>query len=274
MNRLLILLSVVIVLITSCKKHSVKVKDDYVPKFTSSQLQYRLESSYAIGAIDSLIVFLKNWNTLVPASSDEYINQNDTIRNIYALFSDLYKPYSFGSLGTKTPYKIGNEYVLIPCEIEYNVVSIDTFKILSKDYSLYEDYKSYLLQSFRPVTIVEPKKQLFLTKEYKEALNFFLGTKHSEVGEVDIMNPAQPKDESFNKFKFVRPYLPILEGHWGGYWYLETFPIVYRIIFDTNFKNALVDFRDGYRTIIQYKITKIKDKWIDGSNQTFMIRQE
>ena len=267
MKRLLIFILIILVAQSSCNSnHSKSIKDDYAPKFTSNQLQSRLKNAFISNSKDSLIEFIKEWNSLIPPSNKEYINQNDTIKNIYSLFSDLYKPYNFGSVGTETPYKIEDEYVLIPCEIAYNVVSIDTFKILSKNYNLYEDYRSHLLSNFRPTTIVNPKKQLFLTKEYKDALNSFLGTKHSEVGEGDIMSPSQPKEESFFKFKFVRQYLPILEGHWGGYWYLETFPIVYRIIFDENFENAFVDFRDGYRTIMQYKVTKHKDKWIDNSN--------
>ena len=40
---------------------------------------------------DSLINFLKEWNSLIPTSSMEYVNQNETIKNIYSLFFDLYK---------------------------------------------------------------------------------------------------------------------------------------------------------------------------------------
>ena len=254
--------------------HWGTVKDYYVPKFSAIELQSKLEKSFEVNSKDSLINFLKEWNSLIPTSSMEYVNQNETIKNIYSLFFDLYKPYCFGNLTTETPYELKDEYVLIPCEIDYNVVSVATFKKMSQDYGLYENYKSNLLENFRPKTIINPRKQLFLTKEYKTALNSFLGTKHSEVGEGDIMNPAQPKEESFNKFIFIRTFLPVLEGHWGGYWYLETFPIVKRIIFDENFENAYVDFRDGYRTIMQYPVGKHKDKWIDSSNGRYMINQE
>jgi hypothetical protein len=255
-------------------KHSKPIKDDYTPKFSSKQLQLKLETAFTLNSQDSLIEFLKEWNSLIPSSNKDYINQNETISNIYSLFSELYQPYRFGSERTETPYEINDEYVLIPGDLEYNVVSVDTFKILAKNYDLYDNYKIHILSNFRPTTIVNPKKQLFLTKEYKDALNSFLGTKHSSVGEGDIMNPAQPKGESLFKFEFIRQYLPILEGHWGGYWYLETFPIVYRIIFDEKFENAFVDFRDGYRTIMQYKVTKHKDKWIDGLYQEYRIWQE
>jgi hypothetical protein len=275
MKRLLFFGLIILIVNYSCSLiHNKPIKDDYVPKFSASQLQSKLDEAFISKSKDGLIEFLKDWNHLIPASNINYIKQNDTILNIYSIFSDLYRPYSFGNSGTETPYKIADEYILIPGEIEYNVVSVDSFKILTQNYNLYKDYKSHLLTNFRPTTTIDPKKRLFLTKEYKEALNSFLGTLHSEVGQGDIMNPAQPKGESIHKFKFVRQYLPILEGHWGGYWYLETFPIVYRIILDEDFMNALVDFRDGYRTIMQYKVVKRKDKWIDDSKQTYMIRGE
>ena len=275
MKRLILFSLIMICVSNSCVlKYSKPIKDTYKPTSSAFQLQSRLEKAFTSNSKDSLVDFLKEWNSIIPKSSKDYINQNDTIKNIYSLFLDLYKPYSFGNLNTETPYEIKDEYVLIPNQIEYNVVPEDTFKILSKNFSLYEDYKSKLLTNFRPTTCVNPKKQLFLTKEYKEAFKSFLGTKHSEVGEGDIMNPSQPKGESFTKFIFVRQYLPIMEGHWGGYWYFETFPIVYRIIFDENFNNALVDFRDGYRTVMQYKVTKQKDKWIDSSHNDYMNCRE
>jgi len=275
MRRLLIFSLIVLVIINSCfLKHTRPIQDTYVPKYSAIQLQSKLEQAFSLNSKDSLVRFLEEWNSLIPASNIDYINQNDTIENIYSLYCNLYRPYNFGNSGTETPFKITEEYILIPSQIKYNVVSIDSFKILTKDYSLYEDFKSKLLTNFRPTTSIDPRKQLYLTNEYKDALKSFLGKSHSEVGEGYIMNPAQPKDESLYKFRFVRQYLPILEGHWGGYWYLETFPIVYRIIFDENFENAFVDFRDGYRTIMQYKVTKHKAIWIDNSNNQYMIRQE
>ncbi len=118
-------------------------------------------------------------------------------------------------------------------------------------------------------------KYLYLTNEYKQAITDFLGTEQKELGEGDIMNTAYPKNETENRYNFLCPILPIVYGHWGGYWHIETFPIIDKIVFDNTFEHALVDFRSSVgETVIQYKISKKSGRWKSDKNALIMIQQE
>jgi hypothetical protein len=89
------------------------------------------------------------------------------------------------------------------------------------------------------------------------------------------MNTSYPKGETSKKFEFIRKYLYILPGHWGGYWHIETFPIVKKIIINDNFDQAIVDFRFGIgQTAIQYKLYKKRGKWSDNGNERVRFWQE
>ena len=120
----------------------------------------------------------------------------------------------------------------------------------------YEFYKpAKTLLNFRPLLPFKNKGYLFLTNEYKQAINNFLGL-GSFQGDITR------NDTIFERYKFLTPSLPIVYGSWGGYWHIETFPIIDRIIFDANFEKAAVDFRYSYEnTLLQYRLTNIKGHW-------------
>lgn len=131
------------------------------------------------------------------------------------------------------------------------------------------------LLNFRPKIHSDSVKYLYLTKEYKKTLNDFLGTLHYDVGTGDIMNTAFPKDETYNRYRFICPTLPIVQGHWGGYWHLETFPIIYSIRFNENFQQAIVSFRSSIgETVGNYIINKKNGHWISDKNDILNIGQE
>ena len=265
-----------IILCFSCKHREYKIiPDNYIPQYSSEQLKERIGEYYKSDFTDSLMNFLLEWNTQVPSSTKEYIDQNDTLKNIFLVFADLYKPFKFGDYNAIKYFEDKNKYVVIQNEINYAVISTSEYQCLvfkSSDVypndTAYEFYrKTKKLLYFRPQLNFARAKCLYLTNEYKRAINDFLGL-GSFNGDIIKNSPI------FSRYKFLCPTLPIVYGHWGGYWHIETFPIIDRIIFDKNFKHASVDFRYSLEeTVLQYRITKKAGHW-RADNKWLKIRLE
>ena len=105
---------------------------------------------------------------------------------------------------------------------------------------------------FRPQVSFPGKKIVYLTYDYVQLLNKFLGNTHVELGENDIMQPAYAKDESRQRMLFLTKAAKIYYGHWGGYWQYETYPEATSIIFDTRMQRAVVNFRFIYEGGVVY----------------------
>lgn len=67
------------------------------------------------------------------------------------------------------------------------------------------------------------------------------------IWENGIMTPSIPEEDIEKRYSFIRPYIPILHGHWGNYWHLATHPEIGRIFADINNSTAKVFFRVGYQ---------------------------
>lgn len=108
-------------LIMSCGAKDVS--DNYIPKYSSIQLLEKLERYYKSNSNDSLYFFLSEWNEFIPSSTDDYIRQNDTIKNLYLVFNDLYRPFKFGNYDVENYFSNKNKYIVIQGDIEYSVYS-------------------------------------------------------------------------------------------------------------------------------------------------------
>ncbi len=265
-----------IALCAACKHREHKVvQDHYSPGYSSQQLQETLSLYYKQDSKDSVNNFLIKWHQEIMCSSKDFVNQNDTLENIFLVFTDLYKPFRFGDYNTDNYFEGKNNYIVIQNEIKYDVVSDGLYQRLiynsSEGYpndTAYEFYKpAHKLLNFRPQLSFDSVKCLYLTAEYKQAINDFLGL---GTFKGDILN----NDTILNRYNFLSPALPIFYGHWGGYWHIETFPIIERIIFDSDFEHAAVDFRYGLEeTMLQYRITKIQGHW-QPDNKWLKVRLE
>lgn len=115
------------------------------------------------------------------------------------------------------------------------------------------------------------QKVVYLTKDYLQLLNNFLGNSHSELGKGSIMNPAYSKGESKKRKDFLDKLVTIFYGHWGGYWQLYTYPVAYSITFDRSMKYAKVDYQivyEGGEAVLEkkdnhWKIIRGKRTWIE-----------
>jgi hypothetical protein len=100
--------------------------------------------------------------------------------------------------------------------------------------SLFDTYIEDLasINDFRPQLNLTKNQVLYLLPKYEKALNCFLGT--------------EANDDNWERYKFIRPQIPILIGHWGWYWHIATHPEVSSIYLDTDKTTAKVKYRLGY----------------------------
>ncbi len=194
---------------------------------------------------DSFGQIFIDWNRRVKPNVDDFINQNDTINAVFNVYKEFYKPLDLLKLGD---WEWGNDlnakckYVVIQNKIFYTVLLSDNFDDFDREKS-----KKDSIENFRPPINMDKNRVLYLTKDYADAINGFLGTESTKISEGNIMSPSQLKEEGERRYEILRPYIPILHGHWGGYWHLATHPRISIIIFNKTLTRAKIDFRVGYQ---------------------------
>ena len=61
------------------------------------------------------------------------------------------------------------------------------------------------------------------------------------------MNPSRARGQSEKRLEFMNKKLNIIHGHWGGYWHIETHPMVFSINFNKKRNLAKVNYRLVYQ---------------------------
>jgi hypothetical protein len=270
---------IIFILLLSCKNKVIN--NTYVPTYSSKQIKDRINKYYNLDLKDSLIAFIDEWNKNIVPVSENYANQNDTIKNIYTLFADLYRPLKFGDIKISNYFKNKIKYIVIQNVINYDVVCWEEFNYLRKMANTEPTNKNYFLYktkrmlNFRPEVNIDTIKHLYLTKEYSIGFNEFLGSKYLPIDSGNIANDTISEEETNRRQNFICSLIPVVQGYWGGYWHIETFPIVKKIIFDNKFKHALVDFRRSVsNTICGYSLQKVRGHWVPDKYETLMTIQE
>lgn len=280
MKRLYFLFISIIVLF-SCKHDAIS--DIYVPKYTSRQLQNRLEKYFKINSLDSVEKFLIEWNKEIPPCVDPIINQNDITRNIYQVFNDLYKLHKFGDYDVEKYFSSKSKFIVIQNTVNYSVLSNNQYqtylKYLSKGFPSDSALKFYKSKSkvieLRPKLSIDSIKYLYLTKEYRVAINNFLLSDYLGNDSVNKMQIFYDDPKIYPKYEFLSPLLQLVHAHGGQNWFIETFPIVYEIVFDEKYQHGLVNFRAGFGRIVKnYGISKINGHWKADKNRIIRMIQE
>jgi hypothetical protein len=255
--------------LSQTKRKPTIVTDNYEPTYSTTILKDKLEVAFKQISTDTLGQVFLEWNKKVKPNTTEFIEQNDTIKAVFDVYKEFYKPLDLLKLGD---WEWGNnlnsncKYVVVQNKIFYAVMLPDSVD----DFSWSTSHKDSI-NNFRPPLNIDNKKILYLTTEYEKALNQFLGTESTEMGTPNIMNPSRPDGESEKRFEMIRPFIPVLHGHWGGYWHLETHPDVAYILLDKTLTKAKINFRVGYQggeTILEkqgnkWTIKKSEATWIE-----------
>ena len=268
-----ILLLIAFLGLISCRQEkkisSEKVEDVYQSSYTVNQLCDKLEFCYKHSQHDSLRHIFVDWNVTIKPNSEDFICQNETIEAVFAIYREFYKPFDLLKLGDwewGNDLNSGCKYVVVQNKIFYSVLSTNNFDDFDWQKSRIDS-----IENFRPSVNLDKDKVLYLTNEYAELITNFLGTESTELGEENIMNPSIARGESEKRYEVLRQFIPILHGHWGGYWHIETHPVISVLIFNKRLTKAKIHFRVGYQggeALIgkrdnKWIITESKETWIE-----------
>jgi hypothetical protein len=243
--------------------------EPHVPKHSLNVLTLRLEGLYKNQDTLGLISFFKDWAKDVEPNEIKYINQNNRIKTVYDIYKAFYKPSSPFKLGDweafHTP-KHSLEYFVIQNRIFYSILPDNDFDSFN-----WKTHKIDSINNFKPnLDNLGQERILYLTSEYRNALNKFLGSQYKDMGTENVMSPELPKGESKNRYRFIKNYIHILPGHWGNYWHLETHPDVEVIVINKELTKAEIHFRYGYQggtTVLE----KRDGEWIIKSSKATWI---
>jgi len=235
---------------------------------TAGDLTTGLESAYRLKNPDVLDKVLRQWNMALGADSTSML-PNDTIKAVYDVFREFYSPFNLLRLGNwewENKLNAGSKYAVIQDKIFFAILAKDTVS----DYSFSELTRDSI-ENFRPKVDLNPSKVLYSTPAYANVINIYLGTESTKLGDGGIMNPSRPQGESEARYNFLHPFIPILHGHWGGYWHIATHPHVGTIVFNRHLNEAEITFRVGYQggeaTLekkgSQWVIIKSRATWIE-----------
>ncbi len=124
---------------------------------------------------------------------------------------------------------------------------------------------TYLFPRYMKTSKIEPdRKVLYITPEIHSYLSHFLGRLR-----LNDSKKLPPKRSPINEggLYTLAGYIPVHEGHWGGYWHLQSIPIVYRIkIKDNGYELDLrTSWYSGETAFVDkaMKIMTYKGGWIE-----------
>lgn len=209
----------------------------YDPHFSTAEeeVYQNLLACYENKSQNCLEYFLDTWyENIGPIDTT---GLNDTIKNIYQLYTEFYSPWDLSRTGGSEwgdNLYTGVPYYIIQNEIGFN------FSLEEGGYS-----GEQTLTDFRPTIANQAVKILYLTDFYSRILNYFIGTEHINYECYGV--PMAPCSESYNRVSFLNQYLRIAAGHWGNSWHILTHPEVFSISFNPEMDSARVDFRIIYQ---------------------------
>jgi len=241
----------ILILLTGLQFYSCKGQDkvefeSHKPKYSTNELISKLDSAYKNQDSSSLIEFFNNWNLDLQPNDNKYTDQNKIIKSVYDIYRTFYIPSSPFNLGDWESFHIPEnslEYFVIQNKIFYSVLPGNDFEKFH-----WKTHKIDSINNFKPrLEHLGQNRILYLTTEYNNALNGFLGSKYKELGTDNIMSPSLPEGESEKRYRLLKNHIHILHGHWGGYWHLETHPDISVIIINSELNKAIIHFRYGYQ---------------------------
>jgi hypothetical protein len=258
-----------VILFCSCSGHGEIKFEPHEPEYTTNELILKLDSAYRHQDSSELIGFFNEWILNVKSNDKKYVTQKKSIESVYDIYGAFYIPSSPFNLGAWEAFHIPKnnlEYFVIQNKIFYSVLPDNDFEKFH-----WETNRIDSINNFKPrIEHLGENRILYLTTEYNNALNGFLGSNYRELGKDNIMSPSLPVGESEKRYRFLKKYIHILHGHWGGYWHLETHPKVSMIVINNELSKAEIHFRYGYQggeTLLE----KENGEWVIKSSKATWI---
>ena len=271
-----IVLVFIIISSISCQPKSggehVHITDGYKPKLNSEAIYTKLNTINTIADSterqDSVAKFFSVWHSSITPNTLDYINQNDTLSELYAVYKTIFKPFDLQALGNwevKNDLYSSFSYIAIQNELLYAVV--DSIKNANSFIP-----KSYdTLKNFRPQLDFGKSKVLYLTKEYEVALQNFLGLDTFYEKKYPISNVVPKSVDVSSKYELISRSMPVIHSSAAGFWLLETCPYIQSIGLNKTLDKAIVYFvvrHEGGRAFLvkkngQWVIKESKVTWIE-----------
>ncbi len=227
----------------SCADQEKVEFEPYAPKYEANELISQLDSAFTSQNPLKLVDFFKTWNLDIQPNNEKFTDQNEIIKSVYEIYKAFYSPNNPSKLGQWEDFNKPDDslaYFVIQNMIYYSVIpDFEKFQ--------WETSKIDSINNFKPrLEHLGQEGILYLTNEYNSALNGFLGYEHNKFGAGNVMSPSFVKGETEKRYKFLKKYIHILHGHWGGYWHIETHPEVGSIVMNNQLTKATIHFRYGY----------------------------
>ena len=227
------------------------------PIYTAKQLYNKLELFYKCGYSDSMKQLFTEWKDFIEPNSLDSIQRNDTIKEIFSIYEAFYMGFH-----QKSNYHY--KRVVIQNEIDYVIVPD---KVL-EEISGWEIRNKSSIKDFRPP--LHRDQVLYLTDNYAQAIGLFLEDNRMMRHKKDTLKYTLSEEETHKRADFLREYISIRHGHWGGYWHIETHPYVNFILLNETLTRARLEFREGDGGA-DYVMEKEKDQWVMKKRMGFWI---
>jgi hypothetical protein len=225
-----------IAMLSACEKDPKKEKEIKVVSETKSaaEILTALENAYDNHSDTALQNILQDWSIENHAREVSSIT-NGTEKAIYEIYLEFYNPFNIERYGEhewgNTMYE-GYGYVIIQNSVFY---------LIADGEPDFEDRDT--ISDFMPPVTLDGKTIVYLSPNYREALDYFLNPDYDPAEEVMFESVSE---EGWDHYEFLVSALPILPGHWGAYWHYETHPYINYLVFDTSLTKAKIYFRIGY----------------------------
>ncbi|HEX3023280.1 MAG TPA: hypothetical protein VHP81_12920 [Lachnospiraceae bacterium] len=227
-----------------------------------------LARAYELGKPELARQYFEFWNEeSTKRTREEY---RDVVEeNLYKLYKAFFQPYNMEPLVDEQFMGYAGKEVRALNKVAPYLVTQKQLPYTIQDISTMEDYLSgkgfspsiprderKTLYNFYPSVDINPEKVLHLTEKYEKDLNRFLGTRDPSLMSDTRKETESERAERERRKLFIQNYIPVLYGHWGGYWHLSTHPEVGLIILDRNLDRAVVEYRIGYNFgFAEYRIS-------------------
>ena len=169
------------------------------------------------------------------------------VKDVYDIYRVLFTTENTVYMGCQNQH-----YLVVQNSIDYDVEETAIFDDSTTTISFTENE----ITNFRPSIIIEGKKILYLTNEYKEALLSFLNNNPGSESEI-LTQPYE--SNKMKRYYFINQYIPIelLEGRT---WIVQSTPYTDGFYFENNHVDCL---RVGYQ-IHYYGYDAIMKRTEDG----------
>lgn len=174
----------------------------------------------------NISVFFKDWKAYSDSVADN-ISNRDTVA---AAIINQDMALSFALKGKGDEEGVMPLYKVVPQYIEVDRYYIEADTTYSNFGFAYSHHRKDTIfeYSIDSITPQLPKNGLYLTPRIDRVLSKFVGGLAKGKGE-DKFGKINRKNVSQ-----LQHYIPVCYGHWGGYWWFYSFPVIYNVKYADN----------------------------------------